>query len=345
MRIRLVTALKGGEKLAEPVITEEKEVLISKGTILKPEYLDLISFLGIDTVCVEDPYLEEEEPHEIVSREKREEYVSRVQKILENHIYQGKDSLEKIKPLADDIVADLLLADENMVIDMEERNANLYEHTIMVTLLSVMVARKIGLGEETLRQIALGCLLHDLGLRYITVPYTNYEIEKSSAAEAFEYRKHTILAYSALENEAWLDPLSRKMVLSHHERKDGSGFPLKQKIKDIECTILQVCDALDCSLSGMECKRAGIQQTLEYLVETSDILYEKKVVKVIQKIIARYPVGTRVRLNTGESGIVITQSDNSIRPVIRILDKRDRLTDIRYNLNKNKKISILQVEE
>lgn len=131
MRIRLVTALKGGEKLAEPVITEEKEVLISKGTILKPEYLDLISFLGIDTVCVEDPYLEEEEPHEIVSREKREEYVSRVQKILENHIYQGKDSLEKIKPLADDIVADLLLADENMVIDMEERNANLYEHTIM----------------------------------------------------------------------------------------------------------------------------------------------------------------------------------------------------------------------
>lgn len=345
MRIRLVTALKGGEKLAEPVITEEKEVLISKGTILKPEYLDLISFLGIDTVCVEDPYLEEEEPHEIVSREKREEYVSRVQKILENHIYQGKDSLEKIKPLADDIVADLLLADENMVIDMEERNANLYEHTIMVTLLSVMVARKLGLGEESLHQIALGCLLHDLGLRYITVPYTNYEIEKSSAAEAFEYRKHTILAYSALENEAWLDPLSRKMVLSHHERKDGSGFPLKQKIKDIGCTILQVCDALDCSLSGIECKRAGIQQTLEYLVETSDILYEKKVVKVIQKFIARYPVGTRVRLNTGEIGIVITQSDNSIRPVIGILDKRDRLTDIRYDLNKNKKISILQVEE
>lgn len=44
MRIRLIKSLKGGETLAEPVITKEKEVLISKGTVLKPEYLDLMSF-------------------------------------------------------------------------------------------------------------------------------------------------------------------------------------------------------------------------------------------------------------------------------------------------------------
>lgn len=165
-------------------------------------------------------------------------------------------------------------------------------------------------------------------------------LQKPSSTESIQYWR--ILRWKM--KPGWIR-YPEKWCFPHHERKDGSGFPLKQKIKDIECTILQVCDALDCSLSGMECKRAGIQQTLEYLVETSDILYEKKVVKVIQKFIARYPVGTRVRLNTGETGIVITQSDNSIRPVIGILDKRDRLTDIRYDLNKNKKISILQVEE
>ena len=56
MRIRQVKSLVGGETLVEPVITKEKEILISGGTVLKPEYLDLISFLGIDTVCIEDPY-------------------------------------------------------------------------------------------------------------------------------------------------------------------------------------------------------------------------------------------------------------------------------------------------
>ena len=52
MRIRQVRSLKGGEVLAESVVTEEKEVLITKGTVLKPEYLDLLSFLGIDTVKI-----------------------------------------------------------------------------------------------------------------------------------------------------------------------------------------------------------------------------------------------------------------------------------------------------
>ena len=64
----------------------------------------------------------------------------------------------------------------------------------------------------------------------------------------------------------------------------------------------------------------------------------------IERLVARYPVGTRVRLNTGESGIVLKQTENSIRPVIRILDEEDRLTEKIYQLNKNKNVSILQVE-
>ena len=84
---------------------------------------------------------------------------------------------------------------------------------------------------------------------------------------------------------------------------------------------------------------------LEYLVEASDILYEKSVTKVIQRLVARYPVGTKVRLTTGELGIVIAQSSNSIRPVIRVLDEQDNLTNISYELNRNKKVNILQIEE
>jgi hypothetical protein len=97
MRIKEVRTLKGGELLAESVLTEEKEVLISKGTVLKPEYIDLLSFLGVDTVCIEDPYAEFEEPHQFMKPEVFTSYVNRVQKILENHIYSGKDSLRPIK--------------------------------------------------------------------------------------------------------------------------------------------------------------------------------------------------------------------------------------------------------
>ena len=216
MRIRQVKSLKGGELLAESVMTEEKEVLISKGTVLKPEYLDLLSFLGIDTVCIEDPYAEFEQPHQFMKKEIFLSYVNRVQKILENHIYDGKEDLREIEPLANDIIADMMAVDDNMVIDFEERSGNLYEHTIMVTFLSIAVAKKMKLSEEEIRTIALGCLLHDLGLRYITVPYINYDPEKSTTTEAFEFKKHSILAYTALENEHCINETSKKMILSHH---------------------------------------------------------------------------------------------------------------------------------
>ena len=82
MRIRQVRALKGGELLAESVLTEEKEILIAKGTVLKPEYLDLLSFLGYDTVCIEDPYAEFEHSNEFVEKDKKKYYVNYVRKIL-----------------------------------------------------------------------------------------------------------------------------------------------------------------------------------------------------------------------------------------------------------------------
>ena len=103
MRIQLVRTLQGGEKLAGPVITKENEILISEGTTLKTEYLDLISFLGIETVCIEDPYEEDETPHDIISNEKREEYIEKIKSILEKHIYHRGSSLREIEYVAEDL--------------------------------------------------------------------------------------------------------------------------------------------------------------------------------------------------------------------------------------------------
>ena len=344
MRLLQVNTLKGGERLAEAVTTEEKKILISKGTILKPEYLELISFLGIETVCIEDPYESYETPHYIVNKEKIEAYVGRIQGILEKHIYQKRNTLKKIKPLAEELVMELMATDKNLVIDIKERNGNLYEHTIMVTILSVMIGRKLELEENILYQLASGCLLHDLGLRYITVPYIDCDMDRNSASEIFEYKKHTILAYSVLEEEEWLEQNIKKMVLFHHEKLNGSGFPLKQKVKEMECNILQVCDTFDCFISGMECRRRSVQEAIQYLETQCDVLFDRKIVKVLKHLVALYPVGTKLKLNTDETGIVMSQTNSSIRPLIGIIDEEGNMTGQFYNLLNQKNISILQVE-
>ncbi len=345
MKIREVKTLRGGEILSESVLTEEKEVLISKGMVLKPEYLDVLSFLGVDTVAIEDPYIEFEQPHQFVNQKLYTTYVERVKKILENHIYGTNSNLYEMQSVAKDMVKDMMQADEKLVIDFEERNGNLYEHTVMVTLLSLTVAKKLKLSEELIETVALGSLLHDLGLRYVTVPYLNYEPEKSTTAEIFEFKKHPVLAYSALEKEDWLNKNAKKMVLCHHERRDGSGFPLHQKTKEIECSILQVCDVFDRMISGMECKRTNVQTALEYMIEAADVLYDKKVVKAIVKIIARYPVGTRVKLNIGNDGVVVSQTEDANHPIVAVLKEDGTLSGIYYNLKKDKKVFILGIKE
>ena len=155
----------------------------------------------------------------------------------------------------------------------------------MVTLMSLMIAKKMELDIEMKYDIAVGCLLHDIGIRYITIPYENINMEEQDPAHVFEYKKHTILGYSALEEETWIPEISRKMILSHHERIDGSGFPLRQKNRETACRIIQVCDAFDGMISGMECVRTNVPTACEKMKERAGICFDEEIVQMLFSMI------------------------------------------------------------
>lgn len=264
---------------------------------------------------------------------------------MEGHIYKTDNkSMREFEIIANDIVKEVnKISDTDLIIDMKERSSDLYEHTVMVTLLSVFVAKKLKLDNNKLYNVAIGCLLHDIGIRYVTVPYENRDFSEADQAEIFEFKKHTILGYSALEEESWIPNISRKMILSHHENLNGTGFPMKQKYKEIECKIIQACDAFDCYISGMECKRLSVQDALQKMIENADVLYEKKIVNNLASMIARYPVGTTVKTNSEKDGVVISQTDDPENPIIMLLEEEVLGDNKKMNLMLEKNISILQV--
>ena len=348
MRIKPVNILNGGEILAEAVFTKENDILIPKGTELKVDYIPLIQSLGIDALKVEDPYEDFEKPHPILNLSKFYKYVQRVQKLIEGHIYHssgnGGRSLREFEIIANDLLKEIDEMENDVVIDMKERSSNLYEHTVMVTLLSLIVAKKLKLDRKKRFNLAVGCLLHDIGIRYITVGYENRNIEDLDPAEVFEYKKHTILGYSALQEENWIPDISRKMILSHHENKSGTGFPMRQKNKEIECKIIQACDAFDCYISGMECCRLTVQDALEKIKSDSETKFEKEIVDNIVATVAKYPVGTTVTTNIENKGVVISQTIDPDNPIIMILDvESDDGQFDKLNLMLEKNISILKV--
>ncbi len=341
MRIRAVSKLIGGEILAEAILTREKEILIPKGTELKSEYIPLIQSLEIESLMLEDPYEDYEKPHFIIQENSIKKYTESVRKLMEGHIYHENDkSLKIFEVIANDIVKEINSSTAEAILDMKERSSNLYEHTIMVTLLSVLVGKKLKLDEQRLYNLALGCLLHDIGLRYVTIPYEDRDLTTVEPAEMFEYKKHTILGYSALQDEKWIPQISRKMILSHHENMEGTGFPMKQKYKETECRIIQACDAFDCYISGMECKRMSVQEALDIIIGNAGKKYDKAVVDNLVSTVAKYPVGTTVKTNVEERGVVISQTVDPENPIIMILNT-DECSERNLMLEEN--ISILGV--
>ena len=341
MRIRAVSKLIGGEILAEAILTREKEILIPKGTELKSEYIPLIQSLEIESLMLEDPYEDYEKPHFIIQENSIKKYTESVRKLMEGHIYHENDkSLKLFEVIANDIVKEINSSTAEAILDMKERSSNLYEHTIMVTLLSVLVGKKLKLDEQRLYNLALGCLLHDIGLRYVTIPYEDRDLTTVEPAEMFEYKKHTILGYSALQDEKWIPQISRKMILSHHENMEGTGFPMKQKYKETECRIIQACDAFDCYISGMECKRMSVQEALDIMIGNAGKKYDKAVVDNLVSTVAKYPVGTTVKTNGEERGVVISQTVDPENPIIMILNT-DECSERNLMLEEN--ISILGV--
>ena len=329
MRIKAVSSLVGGEVLAEPILTEKNDILIPNGTRIKPDYVPLIESLGIESVMVEDPYENYESPNSIVDPAIFDKYVKKVRRLMESHIYHDGKSLKEFEIIANDIVHDINDMPYDVIVDIKERNSDLYEHTVMVTLLSVLVARKLKLDEKRKYNIAVGCLLHDIGLRFIVTRYKNRDFSNANPAELFEYKKHTILGYSALDEESWIAPISMKMVLSHHENMAGTGFPMKQKNKELECRIIQACDAFDSQIKENDGGR-----------------YDNKIIKCLLSSIARYPVGTTVKTNAEEEGVVVSQTVDPENPIIMIFGNENNgklMLHNRLNLMLDKNISILQV--
>lgn len=324
MKICRVMDLKGNEVLGKPVMTSDFQILLSSGTILKPEYVEKLKEFNISTV-----FLKEDGPAaesiEILKSEMEELFTEKVKNILEKHTYQHNESLMELCGTADRIIGEIV-SDENVieqVFDIKERSADIYEHSISICTLATLVALKLKLPEDVIHSIGVGCLLHDIGLRYLTISYADQNLEMLSPMELAEYKKHTVYGYSALKEEDWISNVSKNIILYHHERLDGSGYPLKATEIPIESRIVNVCDAFDEMICGIGCERVKVYEAVEYLKAFKNIKFDGTIVDVFLEFTAVYPAGSHVLTNEGEIGIVIRQNrEFPNRPVLMMLQDK-----------------------
>jgi putative nucleotidyltransferase with HDIG domain len=328
MRIISLDSVKGNELLAKDIINSNDSVLMATGTVVKKEYVKRLKDLDIEYIYVEDEFAEGVNLTESLEIQIKEQCQKAVRDILQKYSYHYASELEDIKFIVDDIIYDIMEEPEVIynLSSIRYKSEGTYSHSLNVCALSVILALKLKIPKSKIREIAMGCLLHDIGFTFITIDYQNLMLDTCTEKERKEIKKHIVYGYSAVEKMDWLPPTAKDIILSHHERLDGSGYPFRLKGDRIKIgsKIAAVCDEFDSRVYGNMVKKMKVHEAIDYIVSQAGVMFDFDVVKAFVDSVAAYPTGALVITNQDEIGIVLRQNPKCpTRPVIRIIKNKD----------------------
>lgn len=201
-------------------------------------------------------------------------------------ISQRKQAEEEAKQNAEKLVKAMESVVQAMAMTVELRDPYTAGHQRRVSQLACALAREIGLPEHDISGLRLAGLIHDIGkIRVPTEILTNPD--GLTEAEFNLIKMHPVVGYDVLRALEFPWPIAQ-IVHQHHERMDGSGYPLGLSGKDIilEARILAVADVVEAIASHRPYRPAyGIDKAIEEILQNKGVLYDPQVVDACSKLL------------------------------------------------------------
>ncbi|MDP4092286.1 MAG: HD-GYP domain-containing protein [Bacillota bacterium] len=313
-------------KLAKDVYLSDGRVLLLAGFIIKSRYIRKLELFNIPFV-----YITEEEPVALTEFSEERVYAEAFNTIksVMTSVREGKElDIAAVKDTVDDIVHKVI---NNETVFMQLtgiRDIDNYTflHSVDVCIYSVITGKKLGLNKEELNDLGIGAVLHDIGK--CKVPNEILLKPGKLTDEEFNIMKlHTVYGHEIVSNTPGLNKKIANIACQHHEKWDGSGYPLGISKYQIDkfariVTAADIYDAL--TADRIYRKRDMPHMAAEYIVANSSILIDPEIASIFIKNITVYPEGAIVLLNTGEIGSVIEANKNmSLRPKVRIIARKE----------------------
>ncbi|RXZ83879.1 HD-GYP domain-containing protein [Paenibacillaceae bacterium] len=205
----------------------------------------------------------------------------------------------------------------------------LYHNSVLTALTSYLLAQWSGLSRKDWLPVALSGLLHDIG---------NVKVDKAilhkptalTATETQEMRQHTLYGYHLLKPVAAVNEGVKLAVMQHHERLDGSGYPLGLKGEQIHAyaKIVAVADIYHAmTLQRIYRKSESPYLVLEQIQKESFGKLDPVLVQTFIEKTTQFNNGTMVRLSNGAAGeIIFTDRNDLTRPWVKTAERVINLT-------------------
>lgn len=330
MRRVALNKVKPGMIVARPVIGSEGQCLLNSGIKIKPYYIKHLKNMEVNYLYIADDRLEGVVVRDVVSEETRLEACSIVKEMVSVNEGGGRKLTSRICAIEGKLVksvtriVDELLYNRDTVVnlvDIRSSDNYTFAHCVNVCVLSTLMAIKLNYSHHKINKVALGSMLHDLGK--IKTPVTILKKPGFLTEEEYEVvKRHPCDGYEIFKNNSVFSSLAGDIISQHHERYNGSGYPLGLKGDEINpmAQIVAIADVYDALTSDRPYRRAYHPHEAIELFSVSESSHNIEFLRIFFSFIAGYPVGTHVMLSNNESGFVVGNTPGyPLRPVVRVL--------------------------
>lgn len=364
MRLVSTEHLRPGMLLGCPIYADGGEVLLQRGVTLTERYITSIAQRGFASAYIADSKQDDAFPHELVSDQVRREARKHTKDIvdaikplsasakkrspqaqLEAVTSVAKSIIPLVNQLCDQsekLLEDILMSPDALdgIGSLKSYDNYTFEHSVEVAVVSALLGRRLFLPQDKMRQLVLGALLHDIGKLTIPVEIVNKPSELTEE-EMSIIRGHPNTGFELIRrafNNTNL--LAQHVILQHHERQDGRGYPRQLKGHNsvvqhqwqpyeigritLVAEIAAVADVYAALSSDRPYRRAlEHYEIIEQLKMMSGHHLSSDIINTLIAMLPLYPIGSQVIFLGGSSigcrGIVVDNHKlRRDKPVVRV---------------------------